>query len=64
MNQGNDNSKISKETLEQSQLTENEFLDLNLDRNYQWKDSNLIHHLNAVGIVDPFEVEHFKPIEK
>ena len=36
-------------------LTEDEYIDFDLDRNYEYKDDNLVHNIKYVGWNDPWE---------
>ena len=59
-----DECLINQEAIDEGALTEDQYLDFNLDRNYQYKDENLIHNLNNIGWDDPFENVEFEPMEK
>ena len=55
---------ISDEVIEEAGLTEDQYLDLDLDRNYEYEDQNLIHNLNNIGWDDPWDNVDFHPVEK
>lgn len=51
-------------TIEVGGLSEEQYIDLNLDRNYQYKSAELIHNLNVLGWDEPFTNVEFKRLDK
>jgi len=55
---------IAPEVIEEGGLTEDQYLDLDLDRNYEYQDDNLIQNFNNIGWDDPWDNVDFHPVEK
>ena len=49
-----DDVLIEVDTKEKGSMTEDEYYDLELDRNYEYKDESLLHNFNNFGWLDPF----------
>ena len=50
---------MTPEAIEEGCLTEDEFFDFDLDRNYEYKNDNLLHSLKHLGWNDPWEYIEF-----
>lgn len=52
---------MSEETIFAGQISENDYLKMDLGRNYEFKQKLLIHDFKAMGWSDPWKNQAFKP---
>lgn len=55
---------ISEEAINEGNLSEDQYLDLDLDRNYEYGNGNLVQNPISIGWDDPFENVEFSPLDK